>query len=658
MIKILIVVSIVAFAFALLGGATGSFVDGFLVPLGKPGARRHGKLGPTWADHALGLALAAAFIAVVLASAHTLGFMRDEGMYFDASKSYAAWFEKVLSKNPADRTWAMERPNVDSMWQPNSEHPSLMKSGFALSWIYFWKTWPTGLVELFSRAWITKPLAWGVAAVAKSVPKLFVEESAAFRFPGMVAGGLILYVTYLFGAEVRGRAAGLFAALFYAALPRPFFDAHLAGFDAAAALAWLAVAYAYWKGLRDVGWAVAAGVIWGLALLTKHNSWFLPVVFVAHYCWLAYDALRTRPGAHPTLAGRAKKLPIPWPFLFMGMLGPAIFVYGWPRIWFDTWARVDWYFSFHAKHDYYNIEYLHQTYFQPPLPVSMPYLLTLATVPGAILLAALFGASERWRALLSPLLPPRLLPAIEQEQDDATVARAIDDGRGVEDPRRTSFFWFFNLNLPIALIAHPKVPHFGGTKHWHPAYPFVCLFAGAGVVLAAERLAAFAKRTPPPRWLVYALAGTTFGLVFAPAALETARSHPHGLTHYTPLVGGPAGGADLGLNRGFWGYETGALVDWLNRHLPHGGRVYPNDTFWSSWEQLRADGRLRSDIESEWYNSHACDVAVIEHEQHMDEVEHQIWMSFGTVTPAYVVTLDGVPALTVYVNPKSTRFVP
>ena len=44
------------------------------------------------------------------------------------------------------------------------------------------------------------------------------------------------------------------------------------------------------------------------------------------------------------------------------------------------------------------------------------------------------------------------------------------------------------LNVPIAIIAHPKVPHFGGTKHWHPAYTFLVLFAGSGVVLVATHL--------------------------------------------------------------------------------------------------------------------------------------------------------------------------
>jgi hypothetical protein len=635
MLRVLVFLAVALLSLALVGAFRGAFKDGFLRPLQERG-------GPTFSDHFVGLALACLYIAIVLATAHTLGFMRDEGMYFDAAKSYAGWFEKVLGTDKAQRALAFTEPVVDAHWAPNGEHPSLLTSGFALSWIYFGKTWPQGLVELFSRTPVTKPLAWMVLGFAKMAPKLFTEESAAFRFPGMVAGGLVLYVTYLFAAEVGGRAAGLCAALLMAGLPRPFFDAHLAGFDSGATLAWVAVAYAYWRGLRSMGWAVASGVVWGFALLTKHNSWFLPVVFLAHYLFLAYDTLRARPGAHPTLHGRLRHLPIPWPFLFMGMFGPAIFVYGWPRLWFDTWSRIDWYFSFHARHDYYNIEYLHKTYVQPPLPISMPYLLVLATVPLAAIVAMLIGVGSKWRAIFAPALP-------------GSVARLDDD-------RRTAFFWFFNMNLPIAIIAHPKVPHFGGTKHWHPAYPFLCMFAGLGIVFVAKHLVRAIgerRKTPPKQAPALALAIVVIGgLCVAPGVVESKRSHPHGLSHYTPIVGGPSGGASLGLNRGFWGYETGAIVDWLNTHLPHGGRVYPNDTFHSSFEQLRADGRLHPDIESEFWTPASCDVAVIEHEQHMDEVEHQIWIVFGTVTPAYVVTLEGAPVLTVYVNPKSTRYVP
>ncbi len=615
-------------ALALVGATRGAFRDGFLRPLGAAG-------GVRWSDHFVGLALACVFTAVVLATSHELGFMRDEGMYFDAAKSYAGWFEKVLAKDPEVRKQAFERAIVDAHWAPNAEHPSLMKSSFALSWIYFWKTWPDGLIELFGRNSLTHPLGFVVKTIAKSNPKLFIEESASFRFPGMVVGGLTLWITYVFGSEIFGRAAGLCAALLQAALPRPFFDAHLAGFDAAATLAWLAVAFTYWKGLRSMGWAMACGVVWGLALLTKHNSWFLPIVFLFHYGWLAWDHLRKRPGGSPIFASRLRTLSIPWPFLFMGMFGPAIFVYGWPRLWHDTWARIDWYFSFHARHDFYNIEFLHKTYFQPPFPVHMVHTLVLATVPLAALVAMAVGVGARWRSLLAPILPARF----------ATV----------EDERRTAFFLFLNMNLPILIIAHPKVPHFGGTKHWHPAYPFLCILAGAGVVLAAQ---VFAKALSEKPWVRNTVVAACIALVVAPGVVETKRAHPHGLSHYTPLFGGPSGGADWGFNRGFWGYETGAIVQWLTRHFPNGGRVYPNDTFFSSWEQLRHDGRLPPTIEAEWWSVPGCDVAVVEHEQHMDEVEHQIWMAFGTVTPAYVVTLEGAPVLSVYLNPKSTKYVP
>lgn len=630
MIKLLILAAVTFGLLATVGAIRGAFREGFVEPL------QH-RSGVRVSDHLVGLALACIYTAILLATSRELGFMRDEGMYFDAAKSYGGWFEKLLSADKAVRATAFEKNVVDAHWAINGEHPSLMKSGFALSWIYFWKTWPAGLIELFSRTWVLKPLAWTVAGVAKLAPKLFAEESAAFRFPGMVAGGLILYVTYLFAADVGGRAAGVVAAVLQAAIPRAFFDAHLAGFDAAATLAWVAVAYTYWRGLRSMGWAIGAGIVWGLALLMKHNSWFLPVVFVVHYVWLAYDVLRARPGAYPTLKLRARTLPIPWPFLFMGIFGPAIFVYGWPRLWFDTWSRIDWYFTFHARHDFYNIEFFHKTYFQPPFPIVMVPFLVVATVPLATLVAGAIGMATRWRAILAPLLP-------------GSAAKLDDD-------RRTAFFLFFNFCLPIAIITHPKVPHFGGTKHWHPAYPFLCVFAGIGVVYVARKLAAW-KRPDPRPWTVAATVAAVFGCVAAPAVVETKRSHPHGLTHYTPLVGGPSGGADLGLTRGFWGYETGALVDWLNQHLPHGGRVYPNDTFHSSWEQLRLDGRLRSDIEGEFWSPTNADILVIEHEQHMDEVEHQIWVAFGTVTPVYVVTLEGAPALTVYANPKSTKYVP
>ncbi len=110
MVRILLALALGFIALAVVGGAFGSFrLGGLLEPLQKRGGTR-------WADHAVGLALACLFVAVVLISAPQLGFMRDEGMYFDASKSYAGWFERLLSNDPAIRKSAFEKAVVDAHW--------------------------------------------------------------------------------------------------------------------------------------------------------------------------------------------------------------------------------------------------------------------------------------------------------------------------------------------------------------------------------------------------------------------------------------------------------------------------------------------------------------------------------------------------------------
>ncbi|HQY62623.1 MAG TPA: hypothetical protein PK141_14595, partial [Polyangiaceae bacterium] len=140
-------------------------------------ARAAGDLEPR--DHAFGLGLGALYVVWLLRTARNLGFARDEGFYFSAASRYATWF-RALSEHPAE---AMKRPFIDSVWATNHEHPSLMKSLFALSWMVLHEKW-----------------------------KVFADASTAFRFPGMVMMGLAVYVTYLFGTQLSSRRAGLMGA--------------------------------------------------------------------------------------------------------------------------------------------------------------------------------------------------------------------------------------------------------------------------------------------------------------------------------------------------------------------------------------------------------------------------------------------------------------
>jgi hypothetical protein len=137
--------------------------------------------------------------------------------------------------------------------------------------------------------------------------------------------------------------------------------------------------------------------------------------------------------------------------------------------------------------------------------------------------------------------------------------------------------------------------------------------------------------------------------VFGAPLVETLHAHPWGLTGYVPLVGGAVGAANLGLNRSFWGYTTGSVVDVLNESVRRGGAVYIHDTAWESWRMLQRDGRIRSDIRGVGSPAGA-DAALYHHEQHMAGVEYQTWVALGTTTPAAVRGLDGVPIVMVYLR--------
>ena len=192
----------------------------------------------------------AAYVAWLLCTVKDLGYARDEGFYFQAASSYGRWFEQLLAAPGAalDRRAGRRRLGV------NHEHPALVKSLFAISNLFLQKR-----------------------------HHLFAMEGTSYRFPAMVLAGVAVGLVYLWGAQARGRVAGVAAAIALATMPRFFFHAHLACFDVPIVTMWTLAAYLFWRTLRDGGviLPILTGVAFGLALDTKHNSWFLPFACAA-----------------------------------------------------------------------------------------------------------------------------------------------------------------------------------------------------------------------------------------------------------------------------------------------------------------------------------------------------------------------------------------
>jgi 4-amino-4-deoxy-L-arabinose transferase-like glycosyltransferase len=541
-------------------------------------------------DRYLAAAIALVYALVLASTVGDLGYARDEGFYFDAAASYERWF-RLLWHEPG---LALSRTAVDAHWAHNHEHPALVKSLFALSHL-LWRLWP------------------------------FALEGSSYRFPAMLLSGMAVGLCYLWGTRAIGRLAGLTAALSLAAMPHFFFHAHLACFDAPVVAMWTLCAYAWWRALGrgGIARALSVGVTFGLALNTKHNSWFLPIVCGLHALFTIAFGLAHGIDRRTLLRRAVAALGC------MVVVGPLLFYATWPWIWHDTVARLRAYAEFHLHHVYYNMEYFGRTYWRPPMPRSYAFVMTAATVPLTTLAVFVVGLVARLRQSLAPFWAP----AAARPRADALRCDAA-----------TTLLWVLAIAVQYGAWLSPTTPIFGGTKHWMTAYPFVVLLGGAGARVLVRALWRSAARSPWRRPLV--AEGLVVVALALPPVVQAAHSHPWGLSSYSALVGGAPGAASLGLNRGFWGYTTGALAPYLNA-LPKGTRIYIHDTASPAWEMLVRDGRVRADLVAVGRVSDA-DVSLYHHEQHMGTEEYQAWIVFGTTAPDHIAGLDGVPIVWTY----------
>ena len=321
----------------------------------------------------LPLALAALTFAVLFATQATVGFVRDEGYYFEAAKSYEQWM-LLLFRAPAAALQGTER-----YWGVNFEHPGLAKLLFALSHLIF----TTGL------RWLPDALAW--------------------RLPGFLFGALLTYWLAVLGGQRSRAAAALAPALFWCA-ERTFFHGHLACFDVAicALTAGVGVAWA-----RTIGVLTPTSIptststptptsrpaalwlafLFGCALAVKHNAWFLPAVLLVHALLLP-KALR----------GRALRT-LPWL-----LLSPLVLFASWPLLWHEPLRHLSDWIAFHTHHVHYAWYYLGRELRAPPFPIFYPLVLLSLVLPlPQVALFAAAGARLLWDFAHRALEPVRLL---------------------------------------------------------------------------------------------------------------------------------------------------------------------------------------------------------------------------------------------------------
>ena len=333
------------------------------------------------------------------------------------------------------------------------------------------------------------------------------------------------------------------------------------------------------------------------------------------------------------------------------VLGPIIFYAHWPWLWNAPIARTRAYVNRHLQHEHYNFEYLGLNWNNPPtttarklIRATAPFVETGFTVPVTTLALAAVGVAALVRRRRGQPVAdggPAEAPATGDEKPSRLRP-------GADVDRAPGAFLLAQTLGPLAILAVPSTPIFGGIKHFMTAMPYLAVMAGIGVARLIPVLAAV---LPASRARLSRIAPVAFAvLVCLPAVAETRRSHPDGLSHYNLQLGGP-GGASLGMNRQFWGYSVLPMLDVINRDEPANRAMYWHDVIHDAVNMYKRDGRLALDVGDAGFGEEALrrsPLGILFYEKHWAIYEGWFWESYGTTKPFMVRAREGVPLVTMY----------
>jgi hypothetical protein len=386
---------------------------------------------------------------------------------------------------------------------------------------------------------------------------LFFRARAAIVAVSL-AGMLLLYA---WTRALWGIHAGLFAAALWAFEPNLIAHASLATTDMAAVVTMLAAAYALWRwlGRRSAARAALVGLGFGLALLTKFTALLLIPVFVLvaivrQVRWRRADWLLVPLVALVVLnagyafEGTGRRLGS-FPFLSPALTRPR------------TGGTVP-----SSPYAFYRMIFeQRQNRFEGtwlgalPVPVPEQYLLGLDEqrfesdpgLPGggyAVYLRGIIRRSGWWWYYLYALLVKTPLPLMMLAAFAGFAATRLS---GVRLSWRDELVWM----LPAAAVLGAMSLMTGldlGVRYVLPIFPFV--FAGTARLARPEVRQAFGR--PAAAILAGGLAWLLAATLFV---------HPHELSYFNEIAGGPSGGYRHLLDSNLdWGQDLLELRRYLN----------------------------------------------------------------------------------------------
>ena len=115
----------------------------------------------------------------------------------------------------------------------------------------------------------------------------------SYRLFTLFASATLIFIVFIFTAEVWGTFAGVVAVIALISYPLFFAESHFNIKDPVSASFYAATLYAFYKGIttKRFGWIIVSSVVCGFALGTKLNVFFLPFTLLP---WLVMLILKRK----------------------------------------------------------------------------------------------------------------------------------------------------------------------------------------------------------------------------------------------------------------------------------------------------------------------------------------------------------------------------
>jgi hypothetical protein len=495
------------------------------------------------------LAVAALQVFAVWFTMQGVGMAWDEAYYFAPNQRTVEWLGDWLSGN-------LEAGGHDVYWRERNEYLAVPRLVHGLSG------------ALFHDSWLAE--------------RNLLAPLVAQRLLSGIGHGLNCFLIGLLLLPLWGLGPALAGSLAYATMPRIFGHAHFATTETLMITMTLLVTFAVIRGLHSGRWAIAAGLLFGLALNTKFNAILLPIPL---WIWMW---MHHRDRCVNNLVS-------------MAFLGPITWLLTWPYVWHDTFARLLDYARWFLVHPLIPL-WWHGTIWNwgdgvPLAPWWYTLEMVAVTVPLATLILIVIGVSGAVR----------------------------DGGR---DGRAHLFLLL--AAVPILVASSPGAPRYDGVRLFLSAFAPLALLVGIAVARVQSWMLLLYPHLQDRRRFLPIYAALAIALVSLPGAFTIWRVHPYELSSFNAIVGGIEGGLTAGYETTAWCEAFNEpVIEHINDTLPEGASLRALAFHGRILELLQEWGILDPDIRLVVDGYQAADYTLLQRRQgFFGPVEALVWFDW------------------------------